>query len=38
MRSSRLGRVLEQQVRLVKEEHQLGFVQVTHFGQGFEQL
>ena len=34
----RLGRVIEQQMRLVKEEHQLGFVHIPHLGQRLEQL
>ena len=33
-----LGRVLEQQVRLIKEERQLGLVQVTRLGQQLIQL
>ena len=33
-----LGRVFEQQVRLVKKEHQLGLVQVAHLGQGLKQF
>ena len=39
MRStSAVRRVLEQQVRLVEEEHQLGLVEVAHLGQRLEQL
>jgi hypothetical protein len=39
MRStSTLGGVLEQQVRFVEEEHELGFVQVAHLGQHLEQF
>ncbi|MNZ66435.1 hypothetical protein D3C78_846600 [compost metagenome] len=34
----RLGRVVEQQVRLIEEEHQHGFVRIAHLGQLFEQL
>jgi hypothetical protein len=34
----RRRRVLEQQVRLVEEEHQLGFFEVAHLGQHLEQL
>ena len=33
-----LGRIGEQQVGLVEEEHQFGFVQVAHLWQGFKQL
>ena len=34
----RLGGVLEQQVRLVEEEHQLGLVDVADLGQVVEQV
>jgi hypothetical protein len=34
----RLGRVVEQQVRLVEEEHQLRLVEIAHLGQRLEQL
>ena len=34
----RFGRVIEQQVRFVEEEHQPGFVGIAHFGQAFEQF
>ena len=34
----RVGRILEQQVRLVEEEDQLGLVEVAHLGQLFEQF
>ena len=34
----RLRRILEQQVRLVEEEHQLGLVEVADLGQLLEQL
>ena len=33
-----LGRVVEQQVRLVEEEHQLGLFRVAHLGQVLEQF
>ena len=34
----RLGRVVEQQVRLVEEEHELGLVEIAGLGQLLEQL
>ncbi len=34
----RLGRIVEQQVRLVEEEHQLGLFRIAHLGQALEQL
>ena len=34
----RLRRVLEQQMRFVEKEHQLGLVRIAHFGQRFEQF
>ena len=34
----RVGRVVEQQVRLVEEEHELGLVEVARLGQLLEQL
>ena len=34
----RLGRVVEQQVRLVEEEDELGLIGVAHLGQLLEQL
>ena len=34
----RLGRVIKQQVRLVKEEHQAGLFGIAHFGQRLEQF
>jgi hypothetical protein len=38
-RCRRAGRgVVEQQMRLVEDEHELGPVQVAHFGQRLEQL
>src|SRR3546814_3375364 len=36
--AQRVRRVVEQQVRLVEHEHQLGLVQVAHFRQLLEQL
>ncbi len=36
--AQRRGRVVEQQVSLVEAEHQLGLVEVAHFGEVLEQL
>ena len=36
--NQRLGRVIKEQMRLVKKEHQFGLVQVAYLGQGLEQL
>ncbi len=33
-----LGRVVEQQVRLVEQEHELRLIEIADFGQLFEQL
>ena len=33
-----LGRVIKQQMRLIKEEHELGFIRVADLGQFFEQF
>ena len=33
-----LGRVVKQQMRLIKEEHQPGLVRIAHLGQFFKQL